>query len=218
VKSAATQLGRIESLEGQLREATAELTERAREMNKLQDRLAESVAEASRVADLEKSLKKVQQEAGLLGTAHAAAQVELGQAIENAASRDPKSESKALQRAIAERDERVAESEALTQEKARLEGKLGRMREALDSMENESPAALKEAVQTLYEDVNDIASAWKNDLGLARDYFDEIEEGFADSQQRDATHESLRELLESLAAASLDVKDRLKAFRGLLED
>jgi hypothetical protein len=66
--------------------------------------------------------------------------------------------------------------------------------------------------------VNDIASAWRNDVGLARDYFEEIEEGFTDGEQRDAAHEALRELLANLAAASVEVKDRLKAFRGLVED
>ena len=163
-------------------------------------------------------MKACEEELRALRVAHAQAQSELAQAIQGDAPEASEEQAEALRKAIAERDESVAENATLKQDQERLEAKLSRMREALDSMDDEDPAVLKEAVKTLYEDVNELASAWKNDLGLARDYFEEIEEGFADSEQRDATHGSLRELLESLAAASLDVKDRLKAFRGLLED
>ena len=100
----------------------------------------------------------------------------------------------------------------------RLNAKLKRMREALDAMDQERPAVLEDAVRGLYEDVNDIASAWKNDLRLVRDHFEELQEGFVDSEQRDTTYTSLRELLDQLTEASVEVKDRLKAFRGLLED
>ena len=120
--------------------------------------------------------------------------------------------------AESEQDGGAAESVALRQENERLQSKLARMREALDAMDDERPSELLDAVKTLYEDVNDIASAWKNDLRLACDYFEEIQEGFVDSEQRDSTYGALRELLESLTSASVDVKDRLKAFRGLVED
>ena len=92
------------------------------------------------------------------------------------------------------------------------------MREALEALEADRENDITEAVRSLYDDVNELASAWRNDVSLAGDYFEEIEEGFTDSEQRDAAHQALRELLSNLTAASVEVKDRLKAFRGLIED
>ena len=115
-------------------------------------------------------------------------------------------------------EDKGLEIETLRQDKERLESKLGRMREALEALEADRENDITEAVRSLYDDVNELASAWRNDVSLAGDYFEEIEEGFTDSEQRDAAHQALRELLSNLTAASVEVKDRLKAFRGLIED
>jgi len=165
------------------------------------------------------SVEERDREIETLKKAHGATQEALAAQLEESASREQDDgASEALQEALAAAKSHAAANESLAQDNERLGAKLARMREAVDAMETDRGADVLEEVRTLYDDINEIASAWRNDVSIASDYFEEIEEGFTDSEQRDAAHDALRELLASLSSASLDVKDRLKAFRGLLED
>jgi chromosome segregation ATPase len=209
VKGGAAQIKRVEVLESRCEDLEASKESMAAAFASLEVQAAELTAEAARAKALEEELAAARQEVETVHAVHSATQKELVAQLEA----PPPSDEEGVEISSAR-----AEADALRQDKERLESKLERMREALDSLEADRGHDLAEAARSLYEDVNDIASAWRNDVGLARDYFEEIEEGFTDGEQRDAAHEALRELLVSLVSASLEVKDRLKAFRGLVED
>lgn len=73
-------------------------------------------------------------------------------------------------------------------------------------------------VTALYDDLNDLASEWRNSVRLATDWLAEIEQGITDQAARKAAQSELRGLLEGLQETSNEVKKKLKEFRILVED
>jgi uncharacterized protein with HEPN domain len=68
------------------------------------------------------------------------------------------------------------------------------------------------------EDVNDLASGWRNDVTLVADYVVDIEaDAFEDDAGRDDAMEGLKETLEALGETSREMKAKLREIRDFLE-
>ena len=73
-------------------------------------------------------------------------------------------------------------------------------------------------MSSLFEDVNDLASGWRNDVALCQDFFSEIEDGgFEDAQAREEVFDGFRETLEALNETAQDLRQKLREVRGTLE-
>ena len=78
--------------------------------------------------------------------------------------------------------------------------------------------ALREEVGSLFEDVNDLASGWRNDIALCQDFFAEIAEGgFDDAETREEAYDGFRETLAALSETAQDMRQRLREVRNALD-
>ncbi|MDP6946584.1 MAG: hypothetical protein QF464_20715, partial [Myxococcota bacterium] len=108
----------------------------------------------------------------------------------------------------------AAEVERLTREVERLERKVA---EAPSSGAG-GDDGMREEVASLFEDVNDLASGWRNDVALCQDFFAEIDEGgFDDSEARAEVFDGFRETLEALSETAQDMREKLREVRTSLD-
>ena len=109
--------------------------------------------------------------------------------------------------------------ESLAARVVSLEADLAALQQSADasmSSGRDNLQTFRTAIRTAFEEINSKASELKTGVGLVGEYFEDIQEGFADPAARDSTYETLRETLEGMLTHSGDVKERLKAIRKLL--